>query len=68
VVSFELLNNDLLKTITDSGVVIIFSRKSFQFQLERLEDFISFELNSGKLEDIRNIDLRYKNAIAVKYI
>ena len=68
VVSFELLNNDLLKTITDSGVVIIFSRKSFQVQLERLEDFISFELNSGKLEDIRNIDLRYKNAIAVKYI
>ena len=68
VVSFELINNDLLKTITHSGVVIIFSRKGFEVQLERLEDFISFELNSGKLEDIRNIDLRYKNAIAVKYI
>jgi len=67
-VSFELINDDLLKTITHSGGVIVFSRKDFQFQLERLEDFISFELNSGKLEDIRNIDLRYKNAIAVKYI
>ena len=36
-------------------------------QLERLEDFLLFELNSGISDDIKYIDLRYKNALAVGY-
>ena len=65
VISFELKNKDQLKAKDDSGTEYIFSKKEFRVQLERLEDYISFELNSGKGNNIRYIDFRYNNAIAV---
>ena len=65
VISFELKNKDYLKAKDDSGTEYIFSKKEFRVQLERLEDYISFELNSGKRNHIRYIDFRYNNAIAV---
>ena len=65
VISFELKNKDQLKAKDDSGTEYIFSMKEFRVQLERLEDYISFELNSGKGNHIRYIDFRYNNAIAV---
>ena len=65
VLSFELKNKDQLKAKDDSGTEYIFSKKEFRVQLERLEDYISFELNSGKGNHIRYIDFRYNNAIAV---
>ena len=65
VISFELRNKDQLKAKDDSGTEYIFSMKEFRVQLERLEDYISFELNSGKGNHIRYIDFRYNNAIAV---
>ncbi len=64
-ISFELKNKDQLKARDDSGTEYIFSKKEFRVQLERLEDYISFELNSGKGNHIRYIDFRYNNAIAV---
>ena len=64
-ISFELKNKDQLKAKDDSGTEYIFSKKEFRVQLERLEDYISFELNSGKGNHIRYIDFRYNNAIAV---
>ena len=67
VISFELKNKDQLKAKDDSGTEYIFSKKEFRVQLERLEDYISFELNSGKGNNIRYIDFRYNNAIAVYY-
>ena len=67
VISFELKNKDQLKAKDDSGTEYIFSMKEFRVQLERLEDYISFELNSGKTDHIRYIDFRYNNAIAVFY-
>ena len=65
VISFELQNKDHLNAKDDSGTEYIFSLKEFRVQLERLEDYISFELNSGKANHIRYIDFRYNNAIAV---
>ena len=65
VISFELRNKDQLKAKDDSGTEYIFSKKEFRVQLERLEDYISFELNSGKGNHIRYIDFRYNNAISV---
>ena len=65
VISFELKNKDQLKAKDNSGTEYIFSKKEFRVQLERLEDYISFELNSGKIDHIRYIDFRYNNAIAV---
>jgi len=67
VMSLELKNGGLLKAKDDSGAEYIFSSKEFRVQLERLEDYISFELNSGKRNHIRYIDFRYNNAIAVFY-
>ena len=65
VISFELKNKDQLKAKDDSGTEYIFSKKEFRVQLERLEDYISSELNSGNRNHIRYIDFRYNNAIAV---
>jgi cell division septal protein FtsQ len=67
IISFELRNKDLLRAVMSTGGVLTFSKKDFRVQLKRLEDFISFELGSGKLEKIRNIDFRYNNAIAVEF-
>ena len=60
-------NNGLIEVADDKGTTFTFTKKDFRVQLERLEDFISFELNSGKLERIKNIDFRYNNAIAVDF-
>ncbi len=65
VVSFALKNKDQLKAIDELGTEYIFSLKEFRVQLERLEDFISFELNSGKRNHIRYMDFRYNNAVAI---
>ena len=67
VISFELKNKDQLKAKDDSGTEYIFSLKEFRVQLERLEDYILFELNSGNRNHIRYMDFRYNNAIAVSY-
>ena len=63
----ESQNNGLIEVTDDEGATFVFSKKNFRVQLERLEDFISFELSSGKLDHIRNIDFRYNNAIAVTF-
>tara|TARA_B100001123_G_scaffold53735_2_gene56572 strand:- start:5937 stop:6620 length:684 start_codon:yes stop_codon:yes gene_type:complete len=54
-----------LRVLTESGSELIFTKKDFREQLERLEDFISFELFSGKLNHIKYMDFRYKNGISV---
>ena len=56
-----------LKVITNKGTELTFSKENFREQLERLEDFISFELFSGKLNNIRNMDFRYNNGISVLF-
>lgn len=63
----ESQNNGLIEVTDDEGATFVFSKMNFRVQLERLEDFISFELSSGKLDRIRNIDFRYSNAIAVNF-
>ena len=55
----------LLEATDSNGVKYRFNEENFRVQLERLEEFILFELNSGNNDHIRYIDLRYKNAIAV---
>ena len=52
---------------TQSGLKIVFDQKDFREQLKRLEDFISFELLSGSLHNIRTIDMRYKNGVAIAF-
>ena len=52
---------------TEKGAELVFTKGDFREQLERLEDFISFELFSGKLNNIRNMDFRYKKGIAVLF-
>ena len=52
---------------TIKGINLVFSLKDFRDQLERLENFISFELVSGKLNNIKNMDFRYKNGISVSF-
>ena len=56
-----------IKATTTKGVILVFNVKDFRDQLERLENFISFELISGRLDEIKNLDLRYKNGISVFY-
>ena len=56
-----------IKATSITGVSFVFSEKDFRDQLERLEDFISFELISGRLNHIKNMDLRYKNGISVLF-
>ena len=42
-----------IKATTTKGVILVFNVKDFRDQLERLEDFISFELISGRLDEIK---------------
>ncbi|MFL2707170.1 MAG: cell division protein FtsQ/DivIB [Gammaproteobacteria bacterium] len=65
VISIEDKGSDFLQALDDHGTKYNFSKGDFRVQLERLEQFTLFELNSGKIDHIRYIDLRYKNAIAV---
>ena len=52
---------------TTNGIEMTFSKKNFREQLERLEGFISFELFSGKLNDIKTMDFRYRNGISILF-
>ena len=52
---------------TASNSNFIFSQEDFRDQLERLESFISFELISGRLDDIKKMDFRYKNGVSVLF-
>ena len=49
----------------DYGTNYLFNKGDFRVQLERLEQFILFELSSGNKDQSKYIDLRYRNAIAV---
>ncbi len=63
--SFADEGSGILEATDSNGVKYRFNEENFRVQLERLEEFILFELNSGSNDHIRYIDLRYKNAIAV---
>ena len=57
----------VLLVSTEKGAELVFTKEDFREQLERLEDFISFELFSGKLNNIESIDFRYKNGVSVLF-
>ena len=65
---FEHKGSDFYEAEDDTGSRYSFTKGDFRVQLERLEEFILFELNSGNEDHIRYIDLRYKNAIAVSHL
>ena len=67
IVKLEDKGSGFLEATDNRGRRYNFSEENFRVQLERLEDFLLFKLNSGKEDDIRYIDLRYKNALAVGY-
>ena len=56
---------DLIKAQDNYGTNYLFNKGDFRVQLERLEQFILFELSSGNKDQSKYIDLRYRNAIAV---
>jgi cell division septal protein FtsQ len=57
--------NDFIKAQDNYGTNYLFNKGDFRVQLERLEQFILFELSSGNKDQSKYIDLRYRNAIAV---
>ena len=59
------MGSDFLAYYDNEGIKYSFTQRDFRVQLERLEQFILFELNSGMKDNIKYIDLRYRNAIAV---
>ena len=67
IVKIEDKGTNFLEVTDNSGRKYRFTEENFRVQLERLEDFLLFELNSGISDDIKYIDLRYKNALAVGY-
>lgn len=64
-ISIEHRGSGFIEAVDNESVMYRFNKEDFRVQLERLEDLILFELNSGIIDDIRYIDLRYKNAIAL---
>ena len=56
---------DFIKAQDNYGTNYLFNKGDFRVQLERLEQFILFELSSGNKDQSKYIDLRYRNAIAV---
>ena len=64
-ISIEHKGSGFIEAVDNEGVIYRFNERDFRVQLERLEELILFELNSGINDDIRYIDLRYKNAIAL---
>ena len=64
-ISIEHRGSGFIEAVDNKSVTYRFNKEDFRVQLERLEEFILFELNSGINDDIRYIDLRYKNAIAL---
>ena len=64
-ISIEHRGSGFIEAVDNESVIYRFNKEDFRVQLERLEELILFELNSGIIDDIRYIDLRYKNAIAL---
>ena len=64
-ISIEHRGSGFIEAVDNEGLIYRFNKRDFRVQLERLEELILFELNSGIGDDIRYIDLRYKNAIAL---
>ena len=64
-ISIEHRGSGFIEAVDNERVIYRFNKEDFRVQLERLEELILFELNSGIIDDIRYIDLRYKNAIAL---
>ena len=64
-ISIEHRGSGFIEAVDNESVMYRFNEEDFRVQLERLEQLILFELNSGINDDIRYIDLRYKNAIAL---
>ena len=67
IVRLEDKGSGFLEATDNRGRRYNFTEGNFRVQLERLEEFLLFELNSGREDDIRYIDLRYKNALVVGY-
>ena len=67
ILSIEHKGSGFMEAIDSQGRKYSFTKKDFRAQLERLEHYILFELSSGSIDNIRYIDLRYKNALAVGY-
>ena len=65
--SFKNMGSSFIEAHDNKDTKYSFTKGDFRVQLERLEEFILFELNSGNKDHIRYIDLRYKNAIAVSH-
>jgi cell division septal protein FtsQ len=64
-ITIEHRGSGFIEAVDNQSVMYRFNKEDFRVQLERLEELILFELNSGNNDDIRYIDLRYKNAIAI---
>ncbi len=64
-IAIEHRGSGFIEAVDNERVMYRFNKRDFRVQLERLEELILFELNSGINDDIRYIDLRYKNAIAI---
>ena len=64
-IAIEHRGSGFIEAVDNEGLIYRFNKRDFRVQLERLEELILFELNSGINDDIRYIDLRYKNAIAI---
>ena len=64
-IRIEHRGSGFIEAIDNESVMYRFNKEDFRVQLERHEELILFELNSGINDDIRYIDLRYKNAIAL---
>ena len=64
-ITIEHRGSGFIEAVDNEGLIYRFNKRDFRVQLERLEELILFELNSGNNDDIRYIDLRYKNAIAI---
>ena len=61
------LENGDLKVLTRDSTLLFLDYKEFRGQLERLEDLIMFELSSGRLDNIKRLDFRYKNGVSVLF-
>ena len=64
-ISIEHRGSGFIEAVDNESVTYRFNKEDFRVQLERLEELILYELNTGINDDIRYIDLRYKNAIAI---
>lgn len=64
----QLSSDDTLRITTNDELVIVMNFRNFRDQLDRLEEFISFELISGKIDFIKQMDLRYKKGISVYFL